>query len=61
MSKKSLEFHIKSGDYFGTLATVLSLTEETIVEDKKHKAIFKRLIKDLMFLQKEYKIVKKII
>ena len=59
MSKKSLEFHIKSGDYFASLATVLGLTEETILEDKKHKTIFKRLIKDLMYLQKEYKIIKK--
>lgn len=59
MSKGSLEFHIKSGDYFGTLATVLSLAEETLSIDKEHKAIFKRLIKDLMYLQKEYKIVKK--
>lgn len=59
MSKESLEFHIKSGDYFGTVATVLSLVEETMLKDKKHKAIFKRLIKDLMYLQKEYKIIKK--
>ncbi|HEY5588205.1 MAG TPA: hypothetical protein VIK86_04525 [Candidatus Paceibacterota bacterium] len=59
MTKKSLEFHIKSDDYFASLATVLSLTEETIVEDKKYKTIFKRLIKDLMYLQKKYKIVKK--
>jgi hypothetical protein len=59
MSKKSVEFHIKSGDYFGTLATVLSLSEETILKDKKHKTIFKRLIKDLMYLQKEYIIIKK--
>lgn len=59
MSKKSLKFHIKSDDYFGTLATVLSLAEETILKNKKHKTIFKRLIKDLMYLQKEYKVVKK--
>ena len=59
MSKKSLEFHIESDDYFGTLATVLGLAEETILKDKKHKTIFKRLIKDLIYLQKEYKIVKK--
>lgn len=61
MTKKSVEFHIKSDDYFGTLATVLSLAEETMLEDKKHKTIFKRLIRDLIYLQKEYKIVKKII
>lgn len=59
MTKKSLEFHIKSDDYFGSLATVISLVDETILENKKNKTIFKRLIKDLMYLQKEYKIVKK--
>lgn len=59
MSKKSLEFHVKSGDYFGTLATVISLAEQTILKNKEQKNILKKLIKDLMYLQKEYKIVKK--
>ena len=39
MSKKSVEFHIKSGDYFGTLATVISLAEQTILKNKEQKNI----------------------
>lgn len=30
MSKRSVEFHIKSNDYFGTLATVLSLIRQNL-------------------------------
>jgi hypothetical protein len=62
MSKKSLNFHIKSDDYFGTLATVLSFIKQDIIF-KKHNInsvdVLEKLEKDLLFLQKEYKIVKK--
>ena len=62
MSKKSLNFHIKSDDYFGTLATVLSFIKQDIIL-KKHDInsidVLEKLEKDLLFLQKEYKIVKK--
>lgn len=59
MSKKSVKFHIKSGDYFGTLATVLSLIKQTPKYINKHIKSLDRLEKDLIFLQKEYKIFKK--
>lgn len=59
MSKKSLEFHIKSSDYFGTLATVLSLIKQTSENNKKYIRIFENIVKDLMYLQNNYKIVKK--
>lgn len=36
MSKKSVEFHIKSNDYFGTAATVLSLVKQTPEYISKH-------------------------
>jgi len=53
MNKKSVEFHIKSDDYFGTLATILSLNREM------NKSIPQNIINDLIFLQNNYKIVKK--
>ena len=62
MSKKSAEFHIKSRDYFGTLATVLSLIKQTIEARRSIDNNIKTLDnieKDLMYLQKEYKIVKR--
>lgn len=60
MSKKSLEFHIKSDDYFGTLAAVLSLISQTLENNKRHKKTLENIVNDLMYLQKEYKIIKKI-
>lgn len=63
MSKESLEFHIKSGDYFGTLATALSLVRQNILNDREIKKayikILENLEKDLVYLQKEYKIARK--
>lgn len=59
MSKKSVEFHIKSNDYFGTLATVLSLIKQTPESNKTLIKTLSSLIKDLLYLQKEYKIIKK--
>ncbi len=59
MSQKSIKFHIKSEDYFGTLATVLSLIKQTPEHINKHIKLLNKLEQDLMFLQKEYKIVKK--
>jgi len=57
-NKNGLEFHIKSNDYFGTLATILSLISQDykIVENK---GILESVVKDLVYLQKEYKIIKK--
>jgi len=62
MSKKSLKFHINSSDYFGTLATILSLVRQTIGNKKSIDNNIKTLDnieKDLMYLQQNYKIVKK--
>jgi len=61
MSKESLEFHIKSDDYFGTLATVLDLIKQQIFGDKESKlkdAIGSK-VSELLYLQKNYQIVKK--
>lgn len=61
MTKKSVEFHIESNDYFGTLATVLNLIKENL-NDKKfinsNKKILKNCINDLMYLQKNFIITK---
>ncbi|MFA5420889.1 MAG: hypothetical protein WC280_02615 [Patescibacteria group bacterium] len=59
--QKSAKFHIKEGDYFGTIATTLSLlSQEDVISDiKKIKKYLKRMSKDLDYLQKNFKIVKK--
>jgi hypothetical protein len=61
MSKKSLEFHIKSDDYFGTLATVLDLVRQNLnpFNQKKEKRTLENVVKDLEYLQKNYQIKKK--
>ncbi|MCF7862756.1 MAG: hypothetical protein K9L98_01980 [Candidatus Pacebacteria bacterium] len=58
--EENLLFHVSQNDYFGTLATVLQLVQEDLPEvtqkSKYHKMILKNSTKDLMFLQKNYKI-----
>lgn len=56
MNKKQLQFHIKSDDYFGTLATILNFIKENSIKQNK---IFDSIISELLFLQKNYKIIKK--
>ena len=61
MSQKNLEFHVKSQDYFGTLATVLSFTRQTLNSKKFNITNIRNLEEieeDLMYLQKKYLIVK---
>jgi hypothetical protein len=62
MSLKSLKFHIKSDDYFGTLATVLNLINEKNLKHElleEDSQIIKKIIKNLIFLQENYKIIEK--
>lgn len=58
------KFHIKSGDYFGTIATILSLLKQKINNNGAGSAVInktlKNLEKDLLFLQKNYQIKPKI-
>lgn len=49
--KKGLEFHIESQDYFGTLATILSLCRQ------EKQEIPAELITDLVYLHEYYKII----
>lgn len=61
MNKRNLEFHIKSDDYFGTLATVLDLLRQNLnpFNQKREKKTLEKQVKELMYLQKNYKVVKK--
>lgn len=59
MKKQSLKFHIKSDDYFGTLATILSLIRQTLENNTNRKRTLEKVVEELMYLQEEYKIVKK--
>lgn len=48
-----LQFHIESQDYFGTLATVISLCQQ------EQRKIPESVIEDLVYLQENYKIIEK--
>lgn len=57
----SVKFHVKSNDYFGTIATVLSLLKEQIKNSNiNNTAILEKILNnlelDLMLLQKNYHI-----
>ena len=59
---KNLKFHIESQDYFGTLATILKLNLELQERMKDNnlgtlKRVYEGIIKDLMILQRGYKII----
>lgn len=67
---EKIKNHIKSGDYFGTLATVLDLTKQIMMLidqnskdieqiNRRNKKQMEDVKEDLIFLQKNYKIVKK--
>lgn len=57
----SVKFHVKSNDYFGTIATILNLLKQQIKKNDGQRAsvlkkTLKNLEKDLLFLQKNYQI-----
>ena len=53
---KSLKFHIKNDDYFGTLATILNCKIQDIQKELK---VIERIKNDLMYLQNNFKIIQK--
>lgn len=59
---KDLEFHIAQNDYFGTLATVLSLLNQNLSKKQTLNVfdLLERKVTELMYLQNNYKIIKKI-
>jgi hypothetical protein len=61
---KGLEFHIKVKDYFGTLATILDLSRQTLGDSMQEREVagyLERSVKDLMYLQANYRIEKGIV
>ena len=62
IDEKSIGFYITSGDYFGTLATVLSLLNQNAFganSNEEGVITLNQIVKDLMYLQANFKIVKK--
>lgn len=59
IAKKSLKFHIQSNDYFGTLATILSLSSQGVMDDKNRDKILNEKVEELIYLQNNYNIIKK--
>jgi hypothetical protein len=60
--QRGLEFHIETGDYFGTLATVLDLSRQTLGQTAREREVagyLERSVRDLMYLQANYRIVSK--
>lgn len=65
--RERLIFHLKTGDYFAMLATILGFVEETLerAESKnlelaqKEAALARRLREDLIYLQEHYRIEEK--
>ena len=65
--EKSVNYHLKKSDYFGTVATLANLlshllSDSSPVNKKEQKDIIKalnNLKNDSVFLQKNYKIVAK--
>jgi len=62
--QESVKSHVKKEDYFGTIATILSLIEQDLnslkTNNKKEllkiNQTLKNLEKDLLYLQKNYQI-----
>jgi len=59
--ESSVKFHVASDDYFGTIATVLSLVRQQIKKsDGQRTAALKKTLdnveRDLLYLQKNYQI-----
>lgn len=56
--RDQLLFHVEHGDYFGTLAAILGLIEETEAPAATRHTLG-RIRNDLQFLQDHYRIEKK--
>jgi len=62
MTPDSIQFHIRSEDLFGTLATVLDLLRQDAARGygPKHDAALQRLRDDLVYLQKRCRIIEEV-
>jgi len=57
----SVKFHVKNNDYFGTIASILSLIKQELKKDGRANAttftkVLKNLEEELLFLQNNYQI-----
>jgi len=62
MSKATVNFHVDNNDYFGTLAAVISLLGQNLGDYRQnltYEHILQNIVKDLMYLQRNYKIEKR--
>jgi hypothetical protein len=65
-SRERLEFHIKSGDYFGTLATIMGLIADALTTNNdtarsRSIQMLWEVREDLAYLQGTHRIEKKIV
>lgn len=56
---KRVDFHVRSGDYFGTAATVLNYIVQEGSMDPGYRLVLKNIKDDMLYLQDNYKIVNK--
>jgi hypothetical protein len=60
MNRRSLRFHVKSNDLFGTVATVVDLVRQEAEKSgfrKRHGHSLRRVRDALVYLQRNYRIV----
>jgi hypothetical protein len=60
MTEESIQFHIESNDYFGTIATVLDLLRQDMSRrgyTQKDDETLQRLRDELLILQSRFRIV----
>lgn len=54
---QTVDFHVQSDDYFATLATVLDLLrQQQMTTDQQSAGLLERLVHDLLYLQRHYRI-----
>ena len=64
-NERAIDFHVKTGDCFPTIATIAGLLEDSLIESREKGqppadyviTVLEQLRKNLMYLDKNYKIV----
>ena len=56
---KRVDFHVRSGDYFGTAATILDYIAQEGAMEPGYRLVLKNIKDDMLYLQDNYKIVNK--
>jgi hypothetical protein len=54
--KLNIDFHVASGDYFGTIATILGLVSEPLAKNEAAKETLTELRDELVYMQEHYRI-----